>query len=224
MPLRRLGLIAAVLSLVGSAVPASAELVYLTSGRTMSVKGHAYQGDLVVLQLRGGGEARFERSLVDRIEPDEVPYQEPGQKKGQSPFPMDGDGNGDSPLNGDSPFAELIDSLSTAHGIDPGLVKAVIKVESGYRVKARSRKGAMGLMQIMPDTARQYSVKNPYDPKANLEAGITHLASLLRRFEVSVALAAYNAGEAAVKRFGGIPPYPETRDYVRRIMALASPR
>ena len=231
MYVRRFALVAAVLSLVGSAVPASAELVYLTSGRTMSVRGHAYQGDLVVLQLRGGGEARFERSLVDRIEPDEVPYQEPEKRRGQcplkggqSPFPVEDGGNGDSPLNGDSPqvpFAELIDSLSTAHGVDPGLVKAVIKVESGYRVKARSRKGAMGLMQIMPDTARQYSVKNPYDPRANLEAGITHLASLLRRFEVSVALAAYNAGEAAVKRFGGIPPYPETRDYVQRIMALA---
>jgi soluble lytic murein transglycosylase-like protein len=80
----------------------------------------------------------------------------------------------------------------------------------------------MGLMQLMPATARQYSVRNPYDPKANLEAGIRHLASLLGRFEVTVALAAYNAGEGAVKRFGGVPPYRETREYVQRILALVT--
>jgi len=75
-------------------------------------------------------------------------------------------------------------------------------------------------MQLMPRTARQYAVKNPYDPKANIEAGIKHLKSLLERFELSVALAAYNAGETAVERFGGIPPYRETRDYVSRILGI----
>lgn len=212
----RLTLAGAVLCLLGTALPASAELVFLTSGRTLSVKSHAEDGAFIVLRLRTGGEARFEKTLVDRIEPDEVPYPEPAAAGPESP--VEG-----SPL-GDVPYAELIDSLATAHGIDPGLVKAVIKVESGYRVKARSRKGAMGLMQLMPGTARQYAVKNPYDPKANLEAGITHLASLLSRFELSVALAAYNAGEAAVRRFGGVPPYRETQDYVRRILALVRRR
>jgi soluble lytic murein transglycosylase-like protein len=78
-------------------------------------------------------------------------------------------------------------------------------------------------MQLMPETARQYGVRNAYVPAANLEAGIKHLRSLLDRFDVSLALAAYNAGEAAVRRFGGIPPYRETRDYVSRVLALAGP-
>ena len=78
----------------------------------------------------------------------------------------------------------------------------------------------MGLMQLMPYTARQYAVKNPYDPTANIEAGIRHLKTLLQRFELSVALAAYNAGIGAVERFGGIPPYQETREYVSRVLGL----
>jgi soluble lytic murein transglycosylase-like protein len=211
----RLALIGAVISPLCSALPASAEIVYLTSGRTLSVKSHLEQGATIVLKLRTGGEAIFDRALVDRIEPDEVPYPEP------APAAQSGEEVQAQPF-GDVPYAQLIDNLSSVHGVDPGLVKALIRVESAYRPKARSRKGAMGLMQIMPGTARQYSVRNPYDPRANLEAGIAHLASLLKRFEVSVALAAYNAGEAAVRRFGGVPPYPETRTYVRRIMSLVS--
>ena len=81
----------------------------------------------------------------------------------------------------------------------------------------------MGLMQLMPETARQYAVTNPYDPASNIEAGIKHLKSLLDRFPLSLALAAYNAGEAAVERFRGIPPYQETRDYVSRILQLVAP-
>jgi soluble lytic murein transglycosylase-like protein len=82
----------------------------------------------------------------------------------------------------------------------------------------------MGLMQIMPMTARQYAVANPYDPAANIEAGIKHLKMLLTRFPVNLALAAYNAGEAAVERFRGIPPYAETREYVRRVLELVNRR
>ena len=118
------------------------------------------------------------------------------------------------------PYADLIDTMAVRHGVDPQLVRAVIEVESAYQPNARSRKGAMGLMQLMPRTARQYAVKNPYDPKANVEAGIKHLKSLLQRFELSIALAAYNAGVAAVERFGGIPPYEETREYVTRVLGL----
>jgi soluble lytic murein transglycosylase-like protein len=96
----------------------------------------------------------------------------------------------------------------------------VIEVESNFEHRARSRKGAMGLMQLMPGTARQYRVANPYDPGTNIDAGTRHLRMLLDRFDVSRALAAYNAGEGAVRRFGGVPPYPETRSYVRRILRL----
>jgi soluble lytic murein transglycosylase-like protein len=78
----------------------------------------------------------------------------------------------------------------------------------------------MGLMQLMPDTARRYGVADPYDPGTNIEAGIKHLKTLLDRFEAPLAIAAYNAGEAAVERFGGIPPYPETQTYVRQVLGL----
>jgi soluble lytic murein transglycosylase-like protein len=100
-------------------------------------------------------------------------------------------------------------------------VRAVIQVESGYQRDARSSKGAMGLMQIMPDTARTYRVADPYDPTANIEAGVAYLSALLARFPRELALAAYNAGEGAVERFRGMPPYPETRQYVARILQLA---
>jgi soluble lytic murein transglycosylase len=110
--------------------------------------------------------------------------------------------------------------MAARHGVDPYLVRAVIQVESAYKPDARSPKGAMGLMQLMPQTARHYDVGNPYDPKANIEGGIKFLKSLLGRFELSVALAAYNAGEAAVQRFGGVPPYRETRDYVTRVLEI----
>ena len=106
--------------------------------------------------------------------------------------------------------------------MDPMLVRALIQVESGYRPRARSRKGAMGLMQLMPSTAREYKVRNPFEPKANIEAGIKHLKSLIVKFErLDLSLAAYNAGPGAVKKFNGVPPYRETRNYVTRILSIA---
>ena len=195
-----------------TAASAHAELVFFGTGRSLSVKGHRTEGSSLVLELRSGGEIVCEPSLIARIEPDEVPYPDPP--------PPQRAANVSTVLDA-VPYADLIDSLAQVHGVDPVLVKALIKVESGFNPRARSPKGAMGLMQIMPETAREYSLRRPYDPKANLETGIRHLKSLLDRFEVSLALAAYNAGEAAVKRFGGIPPYPETQDYVTRILALS---
>ena len=109
---------------------------------------------------------------------------------------------------------------ATEQGVSVKLVRAVIQVESAYQERARSRKGAMGLMQLMPETARQYGVSNPYDPLSNIEAGIKHLKGLMERLPLALALAAYNAGEAAVARFHGVPPYPETQAYVGRILRL----
>ena len=96
----------------------------------------------------------------------------------------------------------------------------MISVESGYQERARSPKGAMGLMQLMPETARRFNVTDPYNPQANIEGGIRYLRTLLDRFPERLALAAYNAGEAAVERFRGIPPYAETRDYVSRVLGM----
>ena len=105
--------------------------------------------------------------------------------------------------------------------MDPMLVRALIQVESNYKARARSPRGAMGLMQLMPSTAREYRVRNPFDPRSNIEAGIKHLKTLIDRFGIELALAAYNAGEGAVKKFNGVPPYRETRNYVSKILSLA---
>jgi len=116
-----------------------------------------------------------------------------------------------------------VDILAARVGIDVALAHAVVKVESNYRANAVSPKGAMGLMQLMPFVAKQYAVDDPFDPEQNLEAGLRHLRGLLDRLELKNALAAYNAGEGAVSRYGGVPPYRETQNYVKRIMALVAP-
>jgi soluble lytic murein transglycosylase-like protein len=115
-----------------------------------------------------------------------------------------------------------IDEAAARHHVDPNLVRALVKVESNFNPRAVSSKGAMGLMQLMPATARLYDVRNPYDPAQNVDAGVRHLKGLLENFkgDVSLSLAAYNAGQGAVERNGGIPPYTETRNYVKRITSL----
>jgi soluble lytic murein transglycosylase-like protein len=220
MPSRILA--AATLALLTTALPASAEIVFLKSGRTFSVKSHQVDGDRITLTLRSGGDITCDKSLIDKIQADEVPYVEP---EPDTPAPADAnpvDADADQPSLDGTPYAEIIARAAEAHGVNPMLVSALIKVESGYRPRARSRKGAMGLMQLMPSTARAYQVRNPFDPKANIEAGIKHLKTLIDRFRgVELALAAYNAGPGAVEKFNGVPPYRETRSYVTRILSLA---
>ncbi len=113
----------------------------------------------------------------------------------------------------------LIDETARKHGVDPKLVHSVIRAESNYEQKAISPKGALGLMQLIPATARRYGVENPFDASQNIDGGVRYLKSLTERFRgnLPLALAAYNAGEGAVERHGGIPPYRETREYVRKV-------
>ena len=122
----------------------------------------------------------------------------------------------------DSSIQISIDRHAANHSLDPKLVQAVIQVESGYNHKARSHKGAMGLMQLMPATAQQLRVEDPYDPDENVRGGTQYLRHLVDRFpgRIDLAVAAYNAGPGAVERYNGIPPYRETRDYVRRVLSL----
>jgi soluble lytic murein transglycosylase-like protein len=129
-------------------------------------------------------------------------------------------------FHGHQASPEEIDSaivMSAArHNVDPNLVRAVVKVESNFNSNAVSRKGAMGLMQLMPQTARSLNVKNPFDPAQNVDAGVRHLKQLLESYggDVNLTLAAYNAGSGAVARSAGVPRYAETQNYVRRITNL----
>ncbi len=115
-----------------------------------------------------------------------------------------------------------ITMAAARHNVDPNLVRAMVKVESNFNPNAVSRKGAMGLMQLMPSTARELKVQNPFDPQQNIDAGVRHLKQLLESYggDVKLTLAAYNAGSGAVARSAGVPRYAETQNYVRRITSL----
>jgi soluble lytic murein transglycosylase len=132
------------------------------------------------------------------------------------------DGNGSTPASstGSSVYEEVIRTIATRHSMDADLVRAVIRAESDFNSNARSHKGAMGLMQLMPETARLHNVVDAYDPVDNVEGGVRHLKMLLERYQgnVQLSLAAYNAGSGAVEKHGGVPPFAETREYVRRVL------
>src|SRR2546430_9960525 len=141
-----------------------------------------------------------------------------------------GQGSGSEPVSNfvrGKQFSEreieaAIDQAASRHNVDPSLVRAVIKVESNFNPNAVSRKGAMGLMQLMPQTARQLKVTNPFDPQQNVDAGVRHLKMLMENYggDVSLSLAAYNAGAGGVARSAGLPHFSETRNYVKRVTPL----
>ena len=121
-----------------------------------------------------------------------------------------------------APLKVLVDNIAATHGVDPALVRAVMKTESNFNRYAVSPKGAMGLMQLIPTTGRRYGVRDFFDPQQNVEGGVRYLKFLLQKFNgnLDLSLAAYNAGENLVERLGRIPPIPETTNYVRRIRAI----
>ncbi len=193
------------------AFPAYADLVRFTSGTVMSVESCQIVGDTAKIVLRGGGEMQAAKSLIVEVMPDEYFHATPVPLPEPAAIPA---------LSQDD-LHSLIDRLAGQFGVNARLAHAVVMVESRYDPHAVSPKGAMGLMQIMPAVAQMYLVDNPFDPEKNVEAGLRYLRGLLDRFsDVRTALAAYNAGAAAVERYGGIPPYRETQDYVQRIMTL----
>jgi hypothetical protein len=120
------------------------------------------------------------------------------------------------------PYAQLIREAADRHRVDVGLVEAVVTAESAGNPRAVSRKGAQGLMQLMPQRSAQLGVRDPFDPRQNIEGGVRHLRDLLERYggNLTLALAAYNAGVDAVRTYSGVPPYAETQEYVRRVRAL----
>jgi soluble lytic murein transglycosylase-like protein len=194
-------LILAVLLVPALSGTARAEIALLSNGLTLKLDGHRVEGERVVLSLRGGGEIELPPATVRGFVPDEV------LDEVQAPAGSD--------------LRALATAAARRHGLDPALVLAVVAVESGFRPEAVSPKGAEGLMQLMPATAGSLGVRDALDPEQNLDAGVRHLGSLLTLYggDLGLALAAYNAGEGAVARHGGIPPYKETRAYVKRVLA-----
>jgi soluble lytic murein transglycosylase-like protein len=200
---------------------ARADLVRMTNGRVISVEAVRFEGESVVLEFRGGGEVKAPKDLVAEILPDEVPY-----AKGFALEALAASPAASGPRLSDVAVRELVDRVAARIGVNQRLARAVVQIESNWDSRAVSSKGAMGLMQIMPVIAQEYSVDDPFDPEKNLEAGMRHLRNLLEHYgyDSMRALAAYNAGQGAVSRYGGVPPYQETRDYVQRVLALVRQR
>ena len=207
---------------IASTTQLSAEVIIFANGRTMSVKEYRITGDTITVTLRQGGEATFDRALIANITADEVPSAPEAVALSAAAAAVAVPARR-APLES-RPFAKLIETVSLKHGIDPALVHAVIEAESNYQPHAQSHVGARGLMQVMPATARDLGVSSArllFDPQQNVEAGVKYLKFMLERFDgdLPTAIAAYNAGPGAVARHAGIPPYPETQNYVRKVLA-----
>jgi soluble lytic murein transglycosylase-like protein len=200
--LLRLSFAFALGALAAGAPLARAEIALLASGQTLKLDGHRAEGELLALVLKGGGEVHLPPQAVRGFVPDEVLEEVLSPAAGAE-------------------LSRLIEESARRHGLDPGLVLAVVSVESGFRPEAVSPKGAQGLMQLMPRTAASLGVRDAFDPEQNVDAGVRHLEGLVRLYggDLTRALAAYNAGQGAVARHGGVPPYRETRAYVRRVLA-----
>ena len=192
------------------ALPAAAraDIALLTSGSTLKVTAQRVEGETVVLTLKGGGEVGLPPAMVRGVVPDEV-IDEVLEK-----IPTAAASAGALDLD------RLVADAAVRHGLDPALVRAVVAVESGFRPEAVSPKGAQGLMQLMPATARDLGVADPLDAAANVDGGSRYLSQLVARYDgdLTKALAAYNAGMGAVARHRGVPPYAETREYVRKVL------
>jgi hypothetical protein len=186
--------------LLGVGTTVRAEIAVLTNGEVLKVKEHrSEESGVVVLVLSGGGEVGFPASILRGFVPDEVV---------------------DEVLSGEGDVATLARAAAERYGVDPDLILAVVGVESSFRPDAVSPKGAQGLMQLMPGTAAELGIADAFDAASNLDGGTRHLQALLRlyRGDLRRALAAYNAGAGAVARHGGVPPYRETQEYVRKVM------
>ena len=211
---------------LGHFAPVRAELVILTDGNVMKATEFEAVGEQARITFASGGRLTLPIERVDRVVDDEYtpPPPEPpaavaaAETAMEAVIPLQFEETQKVP---DGPYGPMIYEAARRHSVNPQVVAALIRAESAGNPKAYSRKGARGLMQLMPSTAERFGTRREklYDPKENLEAGIRYLSWLKEQFpnDLSKILAAYNAGENAVVRYGGIPPYRETREYVKRI-------
>jgi soluble lytic murein transglycosylase-like protein len=216
-------LILAVLGTLAAFAPARADLVVLTDGATIKVDSYLVEGDQVVLTLPGGGEMTLSIERVDRAIADEVVAAEEAESAAPSlaDFTLRFVEGHDQP---DTPYGGTIYEAARRNGLNPRLLAAVAQAESNFDARAVSHRGARGLLQLMPATGRRLGLQPAelFEPEKNLDAGARYLRELADRFQddLSLVLAAYNAGEGAVQRFSGVPPYRETLGYLSRIYAL----
>lgn len=189
----------ALLLLAALAPSARADYVVLQTGQRIHVTGYELVGETLRLTM-AGGTMEIPADAVARIDPEDT-------------FPA-------AKVRAlDVPYANFITASARAHGIAPELVASVIAVESNFNPKAVSWRSACGLMQLLPQTAARFGVTNVFDPEQNIEAGTKYLKELLVRYngDLSLSLAAYNAGPDRVGQYRSVPPYRETRDYIRRV-------
>ena len=191
----------AVFVLAGAA-SAQAEIAVLANGQTLKVTARRVEGDRIFMSLKDGGEVGLMPAEVRGFVPDEVIDEVL------------------APVAAGTDIRALAIATAQRHGLDPNLVLAVVKVESGFQTDAVSNKGAQGLMQLMPATAKELGVADALDPAQNLDGGTRYLRMLVAQYggDLGKALAAYNAGPGAVKRHGGVPPYRETHQYIDRVL------
>jgi hypothetical protein len=194
-------LISIATALTGAVPSARADYAVLRSGARLHVTGYQLQGDRVRLAVAGGQVEIAASELID-VEPEDI-------------FPAPPPANADFAVR----YAKFIHGAAQKYGMDEKLIAQVIAAESNFNAKAVSRKRALGLMQLLRETATRYAVVNVFDPAQNIDAGTHYLKDLLDRYrgDVRLALAAYNAGPQMVDRYGGVPPFPETQKYVKQI-------
>lgn len=215
-------------AVLASPPAARAELIVFEDGRVVKAAGYRLQDDELEIQLPGGGSYRVDLARVERIVDDEVVVSsvavEDLRPKAAAPYDLSFS-DSRRPLFGTA-YDSLIEKAARDANLDASLVSALIRAESNYEPRAVSRKGARGLMQLMPATAKRLSVRKPFDPESNVRGGVKYLRELVDRFghQPELILAAYNAGEGAVETYGGVPPYRETVAYVSRIMSWWQPR
>jgi soluble lytic murein transglycosylase-like protein len=192
----------------------SADMLVLNTGKKLRIQSYRVEGSNMEVMINDRSEMVIPLDWVREIR--DEPDPPPAPKVVATPQGMTPSHKGILK----SAYADHVRSVSEKYQVDWRLVTAVMKVESNFNPRALSRKGAQGLMQLMPDTAKMYRVKKPYDPQQNIEAGVKHLKKLITRYDnrLELALAAYNAGEKAVDRFNGIPPFTETQQYVQKVL------
>jgi soluble lytic murein transglycosylase-like protein len=220
-------LVAAVLALLRPAPRALADLVVFEDGRVVKAASWKVSEDAIEIYLSGGGSFTADLSRVDRIVEDEVVSADEAARETPKLPELAYDlsyrpGRKTAPV---SPWQVLVEREAKRQNLDAALVAAVIKAESNGNPRSVSRKGARGLMQLMPATARRLNVLYPFDPEQNVRGGVRYLKELAERFanRPELILAAYNAGEAAVESYGGVPPYRETLGYVQRVLSWWTP-